>query len=136
MTTTLTFGLSRISQIAIPVKDVPRAVAFYRDVLGMKFLFDAPPQLAFFECGGIRLMLSRPEKPEFDHPASVIYYKVPDIRAAHDTLVNRGVRFEGEPHLIARMPDHDLWMAFFWDVEGNMLALMSEVGRDGTESRK
>ena len=136
MTTTLTFGLSRISQIAIPVKDVPRAVAFYRDVLGMTFLFDAPPQLAFFECGGIRLMLSRPEKPEFDHPASVIYYKVPDIRAAHDTLVNRGVRFEGEPHLIAKMPDHDLWMAFFWDVEGNMLALMSEVGRDGTESRK
>ena len=129
MTATLTFGLSRISQIAIPVKDVPRAVAFYRDVLGMKFLFDAPPQLAFFECGGIRLMLSRPEKPEFDHPASVIYYKVPDIRAAHDTLVNRGVRFEGEPHLIARMPDHDLWMAFFWDVEGNMLALMSEVRR-------
>jgi len=129
MTATLTFGLSRISQIAIPVKDVPRAVAFYRDVLGMKFLFDAPPQLAFFECGGIRLMLSRPEKPEFDHPASVIYYKVPDIRAAHDTLVNRGVRFEGEPHLIAKMPDHDLWMAFFWDVEGNMLALMSEVRR-------
>ena len=127
MTTTLKFGLAQISQIAICVKDLPRAMAFYRDVLGMKFLFEAPPQLAFFECGGIRLMLSRPEKAEFDHPASIIYYKVPDIQAAYETLVDRGVQFEGEPHLIAKMPDYDLWMAFFWDLEGNMLALMSEM---------
>ena len=120
------FGLDRIGQIAINVKDLDRAVAFYRDVLGMRPLFQAP-RLAFFDCGGIRLMLSPPETPEFDHAASVIYYSVDDIKTAHATLKERGVPFEGEPHLIARMPDHELWMAFCRDPEGNVLALMSEV---------
>lgn len=119
-------ALSRIGQIAVNVRDVDRAVAFYRDTLGMRFLFQVP-NLAFFDCGGVRLMLGTAEKPEFDHPASILYYKVDDIQAAWRTLSSQGVRFEGEPHLIARMPDHELWMAFFRDSEENMLALMSEV---------
>ena len=122
------FGLSQIGQIAVTCHDVDKAVAFYRDALGMRFLFQVP-NMAFFECGGVRLMLSRPEGPEFDHPASVIYYKVADIREAASTLASRGVRFEGQPHVVAKLPDHDLWMAFFRDVDGNMLALMSEVRR-------
>ena len=119
-------SLSRIGQIAIVVKDVEQATAFYRDVLGMRFLF-AFPGLAFFDCDGVRLMLSRPEKPEFDHPSSILYFKVPDIQQAYQSLRAHDVRFDDEPHLIARMPDHDLWMVFFRDLDGNALALMSEV---------
>jgi len=119
-------GLTQIGQIAVNVHDVKRAVVFYRDTLGMKLLFEIP-NAAFFDCGGVCLMLSLPEQPEFDRSASIIYYKVPNIRATFETLSSRGVRFEGEPHFIARMPDHDLWMAFFRDSEGNLLALMSEV---------
>jgi methylmalonyl-CoA/ethylmalonyl-CoA epimerase len=119
-------GFSQIGQIAINVHDVKRAVAFYRDALGLKFLFEIP-NAAFFDCGGIRLMLSLPEQAEFDHPASIIYYKVADIQAAFALLSSRGLRFEGEPHRIARMVDHDLWMAFFRDPEDNLLAMMSEV---------
>jgi len=84
-------------------------------------------QLSFFNCGGVRLMLSPPEKPEFDHPASILYFQVSDIQAAFHRLKSAGVKFEGEPHLIARMPTHELWMNFFRDTEGNLLALMSEV---------
>jgi catechol 2,3-dioxygenase-like lactoylglutathione lyase family enzyme len=120
------WSLSLIGQIAINAKDVKRATAFYRDTLGMKFLFEAS-NLAFFDCGGVRLMLGLPEKPEFDHPSSVLYYRVPDIQAAHKTLSSRGVKFEAAPHLIARLADHDLWMAFFRDSESNLAALMSEV---------
>jgi predicted enzyme related to lactoylglutathione lyase len=119
-------GLSTIGQIAMNARDVERAVTFYRDTLGMKFLFKAPPSLAFFDCGGIRLMLGRAEKPEFDHPGSVLYFKVEDIEAAHRTLTDRGVVFTDPPHFIAKMPDHELWMAFFRDSEGNLLALMCE----------
>jgi catechol 2,3-dioxygenase-like lactoylglutathione lyase family enzyme len=126
--TTTEFGLTRIGQIALRVHDVARAVRFYRDALGMRFLFETGG-LAFFDCGGVRLMLSAPEQPQFDHPASILYYKVDDIRAARETLAARGVAFEREPHLIATLPTHDLWMAFFRDSEGNMLALMSEVVR-------
>ena len=126
MTDQVTFD--RIGQIAIRVKDGARAVRFYRDTLGMHFLFEVP-NLAFFDCGGIRLMLSPAESPEFDHPGSVIYYKVPDINAQYAALNKRGVEFIDEPHLIAKMPDHDLWMVFFRDSEGNTLAMMSEVAR-------
>lgn len=105
-------------------------MAFYRDVLGMRFLFQAGPKMAFFDCGGVRLMLATPEKPEFDHPSSVFYFKVTGIQAAAESLQSRGVQFEGPPHLIAAMPDHDLWMAFFRDADGNLLALMSEVPRN------
>ncbi|HEV8131827.1 MAG TPA: VOC family protein [Acidobacteriota bacterium] len=119
-------SLSQIGQIAINVHDMKRAIEFYRDTLGMKFLFEVP-KMAFFDCGGIRLMLGLPETPEFDHPASIIYYKVKDIHAAYEALSARGARFEGKPHLIAQLPDHDLWMAFFRDLDNNLLALMSEV---------
>ncbi|RIK76699.1 glyoxalase [candidate division KSB1 bacterium] len=119
------FGLSQIGQIALNVHDLERAVAFYRDKLGMKHLFTVP-KMAFFECGGIRLMLGLPEKPEFDHTSSIIYFKVDDIQIAFRTLSSRGVSFEGDPHLVAKMPTHDLWMTFFRDSENNLFALMSE----------
>ena len=119
--------ITHLGQIAINAKDVERATAFYLDKLGLKLLFKAPPGLAFFDCGGVRLMLSRAEKPEFDHPSSVLYFSVPDIHAAYGKLKQSEVRFEDEPHMIARMPAHDLWMTFFRDSEGNLLALMSEA---------
>jgi methylmalonyl-CoA/ethylmalonyl-CoA epimerase len=119
-------SLTQIGQILVPVHDVEQAVAFYRDTLGMKFLFQIPGA-AFFDCGGVRLMLGVPEKPEFDHPASIIYYRVDDIQATYAWLASREVPFEGQPHLVAHMDDHDLWMAFFRDPNGNYLALMSEV---------
>jgi methylmalonyl-CoA/ethylmalonyl-CoA epimerase len=122
----LGLSLSRIGQIAIVVKDVDRATAFYRDVLGMRFLF-AYPGLAFFDCDGVRLMLSKAEKPEFDHPSSILYFRVDDIQQAHATLRERKVVLEDEPHIIAHMPDHDLWMCFFRDPDHNVLGLMSEV---------
>lgn len=121
------FGLNRIHQIALAVKDVDRAVAFYRDVLGMKLLFRAPPGLAFFDCGGVRLMLSRPESAELDHPASLMYYGVDDVAAAREALVERGVEFESEPHVVHRTDAYALWIGFFRDSEGNMLGIMSEV---------
>ena len=125
MTQTSTPHLLSIGQIAIIAKDVARATAFYRDRLGMKFLFEFPG-MAFFDCGGVRLMISRAEKPEFDHPGSILYFKVTDIDAAHADLKGRGVEFTDPPHLIAKLPDHELWMAFFKDSEGTMLALMEE----------
>src|SRR4030095_627532 len=109
------FGLGPIGQIAVPVGDIVRAIAFYRDVLGMRFLFKAPPGLGFFDCAGGRVMLDAPPKSQAGSHSSVIYYKVSDLDAAFETLSSRGVRFEEEPHLIARMPDHELWMAFFRD---------------------
>jgi methylmalonyl-CoA/ethylmalonyl-CoA epimerase len=118
--------LSTIGQIAMVVKDLPRAVAFYRDVLGMTLLFQAPPALAFFDCAGVRLMLDAAAEGEFDHPGSVLYYKVDDITAVHADLQSKGVQFLGAPHMIVKMPDHELWMAFFRDGEGNTLALMHE----------
>jgi predicted enzyme related to lactoylglutathione lyase len=120
------FGLSEIGQIAINVADLRRAVAFYRDTLGMRFLFEAPGGLAFFDCGGIRLMLGVAEKAEFNRPASILYYKVDDINAAYATLMSRGVSFIDAPHLIAKLPAHELWMSFFRDSEDNVLALMEE----------
>jgi predicted enzyme related to lactoylglutathione lyase len=124
---TTSFALTRIGQIAMNAKDIDRAVAFYRDVLGMRFLFQAPPALAFFDCGGVRLMLTGAAGAEgFEHHGSILYYKVDDIDAAHESLVSRGVVFDEEPHLIARMPDHDLWIGSFKDSEGNTLAIMCE----------
>jgi methylmalonyl-CoA/ethylmalonyl-CoA epimerase len=125
---TPTLSLSRIGQIAIVVKDVERATAFYRDTLGMRFLFEFPG-LAFFDCDGVRLMLSRAEKKEFDHPSSILYFRVSDIQSAYETLRSRNVAFADEPHIIARMPDHDLWMTFFHDPDDNVFALMAEVAK-------
>ena len=122
----MTTPITRIGQIAINTQDVPRAVAFYRDALGLEFLFEAGG-LAFFMCGDVRLMLSKPESAEHDHPSSIVYFRVDDIHAARAELVERGVTFEDEPHLIARMPDRELWMTFFRDPDGNVHGLMSEV---------
>lgn len=126
MRTTEDVRLGPIGQIAVNARDLERAVQFYRDTLGMKLLFQVP-QMAFFDCGGVRLMLGIASEPAFDHPASVIYYRVPDIRAAHSALAGRGVEFTSPPHFVAKLPDHELWLAFFHDPEGNTLALMSEV---------
>ena len=121
--------LRRIAQIAVVVHDVARATHFYRDTLGLRLLFEAPPGLAFFECGGVRLMLGRPEGPDTAAASSILYYDVADIHAAYDTLVARGVQFEREPHVVAPLGANDLWMAFLRDSEGNLLALTSEVPR-------
>src|SRR5690349_14383340 len=123
------FGLTKIGQIAITVHDLPAAIAFYRDVLGMTFLFEAGPRMAFFDCGGIRLLTGLPESPELDPPASIIYYAVDDIQTAAATLKSRGVSFMTEPHVIARLPHADLWMAAFRDSSQNILELMSERPR-------
>jgi methylmalonyl-CoA/ethylmalonyl-CoA epimerase len=126
MTMQTTAGISRIGQVSMRARNLPRAIGFYRDVLGIPFLFEAPPALAFFDCAGVRLMLNTPEGA-FDHPGSVLYFTVDDINAMHAALVAKGVTFVREPHLIAKLPDREVWMAFFEDTEGNTLALMAEV---------
>ena len=126
MNTPSNSALSRIGQIAINAHDVDRATAFYRDVLGLPHLFRAG-QLSFFDCGGVRLMLDKPENPELDHPSSILYFQVTDIQAAFQRLKSAGTKFQDEPHVIARMPQYDLWMTFFRDTEDNLLALMSDV---------
>ena len=120
------FGLNRIGQIAVPVTEIDRAVRFYRDTLGMRLLFEAPPALAFFDLNGVRLMLDGPAKAQAGS-SSIIYYKVDDLDAAYNALGKRGVEFEAKPHLVAKLPDHELWMAFFRDPDKNLIALMSEV---------
>jgi methylmalonyl-CoA/ethylmalonyl-CoA epimerase len=120
--------IRNIGQIAINTHDIPRAVAFYRDALGLEYLFEAGP-LAFFLCGDVRIMLSVAESSEFDHPSSIVYFRVDDIHAARAELAGRGVPFEDEPHLIAELEDHDLWMTFFRDPDRNYLGLMAEVPR-------
>lgn len=121
------FGLKIIGQIAVPVSEVDRAIEFYRDKLGMAFLFKAPPGLGFFDCAGVRLLLDAVGDPGFKNHSSIIYYKVADIQVAYETLIARGVEFEEKPNRVARMPDHELWMAFLRDPDSNLLALMSEV---------
>jgi predicted enzyme related to lactoylglutathione lyase len=130
MATTNDFGLSAIEQIAVRAHDIERAVAFYRDKLGMKHLFSVPPSLAFFDCDGIRLMLTLPPKPEFDHAGSIIYFKVDDILLAYATLSERGVHFEEKPIFVADMGTYDLWIGSFRDSEDNLLALMSHVEKE------
>lgn len=126
MTLTRNFAITGIGQIAVPVRELERAVAFYRDALGLPLLFQVP-KMAFFDCGGVRLMLSTPEGDEFDHPASIIYYRVQDIHGAHQALNGRGVHFETEPHPVAELEDNEIWMAFCRDTEGNLLALTAEL---------
>ena len=117
--------LGQLGQISLSVTDIDRAVAFYRDLLGLKFLFQFP-NLAFFDCGGVRLMLDIPEGSGERH-SSVLYFKVSQIEESYQMLAGRGVPFDEKPHLIARMSDHELWMAFFRDPDKNILALMCEV---------
>lgn len=118
--------IDAIQQVAVNVRDVARAAAFYRDKLRIRHLFDAPPKLAFFDCGGVRLMLGTAEGAEFDHPSSILYFRVGDIAAAHREMAGRGVGFRDEPHVVARLPDREIWMAFFEDGEGNVHALTEE----------
>ena len=119
-------SLSQVGQISIVVHDVAKAVDFYQNTLGMKLLYEMD-KMAFFDCSGVKILLSIPEKPEFDHPSSPIYYKVTDINASYEALRARGVVFNQTPHKIADMGAHELWMAFFKDVDENILALMSET---------
>ena len=121
-----TFALSEIGQIGLTISDLDKAVSFYREKLGLKHLFSAPPGLAFFAAGTVRLMLSRPEKPDSEHFTSAVYFKVADIQLARDALASRGVAFEAEPHRVAKMPDHELWMAFCRDPDRNLIGLMCE----------
>jgi predicted enzyme related to lactoylglutathione lyase len=121
-------GIQNIGQISIVVHDLPRATAFYRDTLGLPLLFTVS-NLAFFDCGGVRLMLGLPETPELDHLSSILYFRVTDLNAAHQRLVGAGVQIVAPPRLIAPMPTYDLWMSAFRDSEGNVHQLMSEVPR-------
>jgi predicted enzyme related to lactoylglutathione lyase len=115
-----------LMQIAITSKNVPALAAFYRDVVGLRHLFDAGPNLSFFDLGGVRLMISVPSSPEVDHPPSLLYYRVTDIEGVHAALKARGVREERPPGLTARMPDHELWTSFCRDLDHNLFALMCE----------
>ena len=117
-------GITQIGQIALRVQDLERAVAFYRDVLELPFLFQAPPGLAFFQCGEVRLLLEKPAGEQ--EGSSILYYKVDDLDQAYRMLQTRNVHLIDEPHLIAKLPDHELWMVFFYDSEGNTVALMHE----------
>ena len=114
--------LNKIGQIAINVRDVDRATAFYRDVLGLTFLF-AAPQMAFFDVGGVWLMLGLPVEPEFDHAASILYFDVDDIQAVYETMQGRGAEFRTAPHVVHRDGSRELWLADFRDTEGNTFAL-------------
>ena len=115
---------TRLAQIAIPVEDLERAKAFYRDVLGLPHLFDAPPGLAFFQCGETRLMLSRPEGREAN-ASSILYYGVEDVAAACGEMEGKGVAFEEPPRKIAEVDGKPIHLAICRDGEGNLLGLIS-----------
>ena len=125
MTDNQTPGIRRIGQLSIPVRDLDRAVRFYRDTLGLTLLFSVSG-MAFFDCGGVRIMLGTPENGAFERTGTVFYFDVADIRASYDRLAAQGVKTAGEPHLIAEMNGVQTWMAFFEDPDGNLLAFMSE----------
>ena len=118
-----------IGQLMIPIDDFDRGVAFYRDILGLNFLFAAPPQMAFFVCGGVRLLVGVLPPGQPPQRGSAIYFQVSDIHAEHAELKDRGVTFLAAPHLVNRTPKSELWLAEFTDIDGNHLALMSEVAR-------
>ncbi|MBP3952638.1 VOC family protein [Bacillus suaedae] len=123
METTL---IQRVGQIGVPVKDLTRALDFYKEKLGLTLLFNTE-SMAFFECNGLRLMLSLPEKDQFTHASSVIYFHVEDIKTTYEHLISKEVVFIDEPHVVAKMGQTETWMVFFKDTEGNTHALMSEV---------
>jgi len=122
-------AFAKIRQIAVPVNDIVEATRFYRDVLGMRHLFDAPPQLSFFDCGGVQLMLSGPEGggKEADNQHPILYYDVADIRKTHSKLTAAGAATIEPPHVIARMGGREIWIGFVSDGQGNMVGLMSDV---------
>jgi methylmalonyl-CoA/ethylmalonyl-CoA epimerase len=116
-----------VGQLLIPVEDLDKAVPYYRDTLGLRFLFTAPPQMSFFQAGNVRLLVGVPEAGQSRHRGSMVYFRVADIHAVYKTLVERGVRFPAAPHLVHRTPTSELWLTEFRDPDGNQLALMSEV---------
>lgn len=118
---------SKIAQILIPIEDFEKGVAFYKDVLGLPLLFAAPPQMAFFNCGGIRLLVGVMPSGQEAQRGSAIYFQVSDIHAVHSSLKAKGVKFKSEPHIVNRTPKSELWLAEFTDVDANQLALMNEV---------
>lgn len=118
---------AKIVQFLIPVEDFDKGVAFYRDTLGIPFLFAAPPQMAFFNCGGIRLLVGELPAGQKAQRGSALYFQVPDIKGVFQHLKSKGVSFRGEPHIVHRTPSSELWLAEFADPDGNQLALMSEV---------
>ena len=118
--------IQKIGQIAIPIKNVERAIEFYKDVLGLPLLFNTE-NMAFFECNGQRLLLSLPEKDEFANSSSVIYFQVEEIKKSVERLIEKGVSFIDQPHVVAKMGNTETWMVFFNDTEGNTHALMCEV---------
>lgn len=120
-----TSQIQKVGQIGVPVKDLNRAVDFYKNKLGIPLLFNTE-NMAFFECNGLRILLSLPEKQEFGHPSSVIYFQVNNINETYKQLVEI-VNFIGEPHLIAKVGQTETWMVFFKDTEDNTHAFMSEV---------
>ena len=122
---------AKIGQILIPVDDFEKGVAFYRDVLGIPFLFAALPQMAFFNCGGIRLLVGVLPPGEKPQRGSAIYFQVADIKGVHATLKAKGVTIRAEPHIVHRTPTSELWLAEFMDPDGNQLSLMSEVATAG-----
>ena len=123
----MSLQIEKVGQVALNVRDIERATAFYRDVLGLRHLFSAPPRMSFFDAGGVRLLLGEPEKGSSGHGSALLYYTVPDINAAHAALVAKAVEVSAAPHFVVRMPDHELWLAMYEDGEGNIFALMAEV---------
>jgi len=117
---------AKVAQLLIPVDDFDRGLAFYRDVLGIPFLFAAPPQMAFFNCSGVRLLVGVMPAGQTPQRGSAIYFQVPDIGAVHSSLKEKGVSFTAEPHVVHRTPAFELWLAEFKDPDGNQLALMSQ----------
>lgn len=120
------FQLSEIRQIAITVSDVAKVLPFYRDVLGLQFLFSPGPNLAFLAAGSIRLMLSTPQGTGQAGCNSILYFSVTNIEATHAAIVARGAKDERTPQLAARMPDHELWIGFVRDPDDNLVGLMEE----------
>ncbi|HYT04437.1 MAG TPA: VOC family protein [Gemmatimonadales bacterium] len=116
-----------VAQLLVPVEDLDRAIAFYRDTLGLRFLFSAPPQMSFFQSGNVRLLVGVPEAGQPRLRGSMIYFRVADIHAVFQTLVERGVTFAARPHVVHRTPTAELWLTEFRDPDGNHLALMSET---------
>jgi len=118
---------STVAQLLIPVENLDRAIAFYRDTLGLRYLFSAPPQMSFFQCGSVRLLIGVPAPEQPRQRGSQVYFQTSDIHAVFDTLSKRGVSFSVKPHVVHRTPTTELWLAEFLDPDGNQLALMSET---------
>lgn len=128
----MNLSTATIGQLLVPVDDLERGVAFYRDILGLPLLFTAPPQMAFFQCGSVRLLVGVPPPGQTGQRGSAIYFQVADIQDVYSSLKDSGVKFNASPHVVNRTPKSVLWLAEFTDPDGNQLALMSEVAAGGS----